>query len=278
MTLGYLASLVQTNMVRLLAYSSIAQSGCFLLGIVAVGSNTLALQSVIVFGAAYVAMNLGAFAMVMVVGRNLDDFKGFGRTAPVAGVAMVILLLSLAGIPPLFGFVGKVLLFGAAIKAGFTWLAIIRHSQQCSGPGGPPAHHRTEVSTGSGRCCLCHSHKTAAAHLCLAGNSGYYADHGHSSSSVALRPVDIACRTKFCCHFVPACNDWKFRASYRLLLVWKGNPEINEKHRIVGYSKNSAVRYTIVSGDLQMFFRVRFAEWENVHPISIAPYKPTQTA
>ncbi len=125
MTLGYLAALVQTNLVRLLAYSSIAQSGYFLLGIVAVGSNTLALQSVIVFGAAYVAMNLGAFAMVMVVGRSLDDFKGFGRHMPVAGVAMVILLLSLAGIPPLFGFVGKVLLFGAAIDAGFTWLAVI---------------------------------------------------------------------------------------------------------------------------------------------------------
>jgi NADH-quinone oxidoreductase subunit N len=125
MTFGYLAALVQTNLVRLLAYSSIAQSGYFLLGIVAVGSNSLALQSVIVFGAAYVAMNLGAFAMVMVVGRNLEDFKGFGRSMPVAGVAMVILLLSLAGIPPLFGFVGKVLLFGAAIEAGFTWLAVI---------------------------------------------------------------------------------------------------------------------------------------------------------
>ncbi len=125
MTLGYLAALVQTNMVRLLAYSSVAQSGYFLLGIVAVGTNTLALQSVIVFGAAYVAMNLGAFAMVMVAGRSLDDFKGFGRRMPVASVAMVILLLSLAGIPPLFGFVGKVLLFGAAIGAGFTWLAVI---------------------------------------------------------------------------------------------------------------------------------------------------------
>jgi NADH-quinone oxidoreductase subunit N len=125
MTYGYLAALVQTNMVRLLAYSSIAQSGYFLLGIVAVGANTLALESVIVFGAAYVAMNLGTFAIVMIVGRSLDDFRGFGRAAPIAGVAMVILLLSLAGIPPLFGFVGKFLLFGAAIEAGFTWLAVI---------------------------------------------------------------------------------------------------------------------------------------------------------
>ncbi len=125
MTYGYLTALVQTNMVRLLAYSSIAQSGYFLLGIVAVGTGVLALQSLIVFAAAYVAMNLGAFAIVMLVGRNLDDFKGFGRTAPVAGVAMVILLLSLAGIPPLFGFVGKALLFGAAIEAGYLWLAIV---------------------------------------------------------------------------------------------------------------------------------------------------------
>lgn len=125
MTFGYLAALVQTNMVRLLAYSSIAQSGYFLFGIVAVGSSALSLQSIIVFGAAYVAMNLGAFAMVMVAGRALSDFTGFGRKFPAAGVAMVILLLSLAGIPPLFGFVGKVLLFGAVIEAGYVWLAVI---------------------------------------------------------------------------------------------------------------------------------------------------------
>jgi NADH-quinone oxidoreductase subunit N len=125
MTYGYLAALVQSNMVRLMAYSSVAQSGYFLLGIVAVGVNALSLQSLIVFGAAYVAMNLGAFAVVMAQGRQLDEFRGMGRSAPAMGVAMVILLLSLAGIPPLFGFVGKALLFAAAIDAGFTWLAVI---------------------------------------------------------------------------------------------------------------------------------------------------------
>jgi NADH-quinone oxidoreductase subunit N len=125
MTYGYLTALVQSNVVRLLAYSSIAQSGYFLLGIVAVGTNALALQSVIVFGAAYVVMNIGAFAMVLVAGRHLDDFRGFGRSSPVAGLAMVVLLLSLTGIPPLFGFAGKFLLFGAAIQAGFTWLVVI---------------------------------------------------------------------------------------------------------------------------------------------------------
>ena len=125
MTFGYLAALVQTNVVRLLAYSSVAQAGYFMLGIVALGTSPLALPSVIVFGAAYVAMNLGAFAVIMVAGRDLDDFKGFGRARPVIGVAMVVFLLSLTGIPPLFGFVGKVLLFGAAIEAGYLWLAVI---------------------------------------------------------------------------------------------------------------------------------------------------------
>ncbi|MFV2035720.1 MAG: NADH-quinone oxidoreductase subunit N, partial [Halocynthiibacter sp.] len=73
MTFGYLAALVQSNMIRLLAYSSVAQSGYFLLGIVAVGGGTLALQSLIVFGAAYVAMNIGAFAIVMVAGRRPEQ-------------------------------------------------------------------------------------------------------------------------------------------------------------------------------------------------------------
>ena len=125
MTYGYLAALVQTNLVRLIAYSSIAQSGYFLMGIVALGASPLAVPGVIVLGAAYVAMNLGAFAIILVAGRNLDDVKGFGRRHPIAGVAMVVFLLSLTGIPPLFGFVGKVYLFGAAIAAGYLWLAVI---------------------------------------------------------------------------------------------------------------------------------------------------------
>jgi len=125
MTYGYLAALVQNNVVRLLAYSSIAQAGYFLLGIVAIGASSLAFQSIIVFAAAYAAMNLGAFALVMQNGRTLGAFTGKGRSHPVTSVAMVIFLLSLAGIPPLAGFVGKFLLFGASIDAGFTWLAII---------------------------------------------------------------------------------------------------------------------------------------------------------
>jgi len=125
MTYGNLAALVQENVVRLLAYSSIAQSGYFLLGVVALGASDLAISSLVVFAAAYAAMNLGAFAVVMVAGRSLGDFAGLGRSRPAAGAAMVIFLISLVGVPPLAGFVGKFLLFGAAIDSGFTWLAVV---------------------------------------------------------------------------------------------------------------------------------------------------------
>jgi proton-translocating NADH-quinone oxidoreductase chain N len=125
MTYGNLAALPQTNVVRLLAYSSIAQSGYFLLGIVALEESELAIPSLVVFAAAYAAMNFGAFALVQRQGRDLDAWRGLGRAAPWAGAAMVVFLLSLVGVPPLGGFSGKLLLFGAAVDAGFAWLAII---------------------------------------------------------------------------------------------------------------------------------------------------------
>jgi NADH-quinone oxidoreductase subunit N len=125
MTYGYLAALVQDSVVRLLAYSSIAQAGYFLLGIVALGTSLLAIESLIVFAAAYAAMNLGAFAVVMHIGRTRGAFSGIGRKNPAVGVAMVVFLLSLVGIPPLAGFVGKFLLFGAAMDAGFIWLVVV---------------------------------------------------------------------------------------------------------------------------------------------------------
>lgn len=125
MTYGNLAALVQTSLLRLLAYSSIAQSGYFLLGVVALGRSDLATASLVVFAAAYAAMNMGAFAVVAVAGRELEDFSGLGRSAVGLGVAMVLFLLSLVGIPPLAGFAGKLLLFGAAMNAGYAWLAVV---------------------------------------------------------------------------------------------------------------------------------------------------------
>ena len=125
MTFGNLVALAQSNVVRLLASSSIAQSGYFLLGGVALGGSELALRSLIVFAAACALMNPGAFAVVSRVGRELAEFTGLGRSAPVAGAAMEVFLISLVGIPPLGGLVGKFLLFGATIDAGFIWLAVV---------------------------------------------------------------------------------------------------------------------------------------------------------
>lgn len=125
MTYGNLAALLQTNVVRLLAYSSVAQSGYFLLGVIALGHGELGLQALVVFAAAYAAMNLGVFAVVMRVGRDLDAYEGVGRFSPALGVAMVVFLLSLVGVPPLAGFVGKLLLFGAALNTGHSVLAVV---------------------------------------------------------------------------------------------------------------------------------------------------------
>ena len=111
MTYGYLAALVQTNLVRLIAYSSVAQSGYFLMGVVALGASGFAVPGILVFAAAYVAMNLGAFAVVLLAGRDLGDLEGFGRNW--AGAAMVVFLLSLTGIPPFFGFVGTLSALGS---------------------------------------------------------------------------------------------------------------------------------------------------------------------
>lgn len=123
MTWGNFAALRQESMPRLLAYSSIAQAGYFLLGVVATGHSPMAAQSLIVFAAAYASMNLGAFAVVASAGLDLAAFAGLARSAPWTAAAMVCFLLSLVGVPPLAGFAGKFLLFGAALDAGFAWLA-----------------------------------------------------------------------------------------------------------------------------------------------------------
>lgn len=125
MTFGNVAALVQNNVVRLLAYSSIAQSGYFLLGIVALGKSRLAVESLIVFAAAYAVMNLGAFAVVLRMGRDIESFTGTARTAVWMGVGTAVFLFSLVGIPPLAGFFGKLLLFSAAVDIGYTWLAVV---------------------------------------------------------------------------------------------------------------------------------------------------------
>lgn len=124
MTFGNVVALWQQNVIRLLAYSTVAQAGYFLLGVVAMRQSMLAEQSLIIFGVAYAVMNIGAFAVVQARGTRLEAYNGIGKLVPWTSVAMTVFLFSLVGMPPLAGFAGKFLLFGAAIDSQFTWLAI----------------------------------------------------------------------------------------------------------------------------------------------------------
>ena len=136
MTAANLAALTQTNMKRLLAYSSIAHVGYILLGAVAVGSVTLpsqaaddGLKGILLYLMVYTFMNLGAFAVIAslrqrdVIGDEIDDIAGLYSRAPVEAVMMFIFLLSLAGIPPLAGFYGKYFIFLSLIESGHYVLA-----------------------------------------------------------------------------------------------------------------------------------------------------------
>ena len=126
---GNIAALVQDNMKRMLAYSSVAQAGYLLIG-VATGSIQGA-EATLYYLLAYGAMTMAAFAVVIIREREVEDgdtigaLQGYGRARPAIGVVMTVAMLSLAGFPPLAGFVGKFLLFGSAVEADMTWLAVV---------------------------------------------------------------------------------------------------------------------------------------------------------
>ena len=127
MTLGNVVALRQTNIKRLMAYSSVAQAGYLLIGLVCFGP--LGMTAIIVYLAAYLAMNLGAFGCITALGDligsdQIDDYRGVAQRAPVLAALLTLFLLSLAGIPPMAGFIGKWLLFSAAIEAGRVGLAV----------------------------------------------------------------------------------------------------------------------------------------------------------
>jgi NADH-quinone oxidoreductase subunit N len=130
MTLGNVAALTQTNMKRLLAYSSIAHAGYILMGVVALSENGA--RALLVYLLAYLFMNLGAFLVVTLVHLHdgtfdLRDYAGLYRRAPLLTVAMGVFLLSLVGIPPLVGFMGKLYVFAAIVEkgSGWWWLAVV---------------------------------------------------------------------------------------------------------------------------------------------------------
>jgi NADH-quinone oxidoreductase subunit N len=132
MTLGNLVAAVQSNVKRMMAYSSIAQAGYILVGFVASvsGNNADGTTAVLFFLLVYVITNLGAFSGIIALanatgGERIEDFRGLAKRAPLLSAGTALCLLSLAGIPPLAGFVSKVFIFTAAWGEGLSWLVII---------------------------------------------------------------------------------------------------------------------------------------------------------
>jgi len=128
MTIGNVVALSQSNIKRMLAYSSIAHAGYLLVGFVA--GSKLGQSGILFYLLSYAFTNLGAFGVIALLGRkgeehtSLDDFAGLGFKYPLMGLAMALFMFSMAGIPPASGFMGKFYLFSSAMKAGFIWLAV----------------------------------------------------------------------------------------------------------------------------------------------------------
>ena len=133
MTLGNVAALVQTNIKRLLAYSSIAHAGYILVAFAMTTpkNSPAGISAVMFYVASYAAMNVGAFAVVSHFANageryvTLEDYEGLGRTSPLLAATLTIFLLSLIGIPMTGGFFAKFYVFSAAVKANLIWLTVI---------------------------------------------------------------------------------------------------------------------------------------------------------
>jgi NADH-quinone oxidoreductase subunit N len=137
MTIGNVVAIVQNNVKRMLAYSSIAHAGYALVGFVAAGAaatpedRSAALSAVAFYLLAYAIMNMGAFAVVTLIARRgdqqttVDDYNGIGFASPVLAFSLSLFLLSLLGMPLTAGFMGKIFVFSAALKQGYIWLVVI---------------------------------------------------------------------------------------------------------------------------------------------------------
>ncbi|HKN18290.1 MAG TPA: NADH-quinone oxidoreductase subunit N, partial [Dissulfurispiraceae bacterium] len=125
MAAGNILALVQTNIKRMLAYSSIAHAGYMLLGII---TGTLeGRQAMMTYMLIYAFMNMGAFAVVILLdkGEEIKDYDGLAKSRPLVAALMLVFMFSLTGIPPTAGFIGKFNIFMAAVNAGYTWLVVI---------------------------------------------------------------------------------------------------------------------------------------------------------
>jgi NADH-quinone oxidoreductase subunit N len=128
MAVGNIMALSQTNIKRMLAYSSIAHAGYALVGLASAGPDGAA--SVMLYVLIYSFMNMGAFGVVIMLrkagvrGEEIADYAGLGKTNKTAAFLMLIFLFSLTGIPPTAGFIGKFYIFTSAVHAGLVWLAV----------------------------------------------------------------------------------------------------------------------------------------------------------
>ncbi len=125
MAVGNILAIVQTNIKRMLAYSSIAHAGYALLGIIA--GTTEGLNAVMTYLFIYAFMNMGAFAIVILLekGESITDYNGLSKSHPLIALMMLVFMFSLTGIPPTAGFIGKFNVFMAAINAGYTWVVVV---------------------------------------------------------------------------------------------------------------------------------------------------------
>ncbi|RIK34342.1 MAG: NADH-quinone oxidoreductase subunit N [Chloroflexi bacterium] len=152
MTLGNVVALVQTNVKRLLAYSSIAQAGYMLVGVASISLSRNpfdGINAVLIYIAAYLFTNLGAFLVVIAIENktgavDISQYGGMIKRAPGLAVLMVFFMLSLAGIPPTAGFMGKFFVFGSAINADLGWLAVIGVTLTPR----PPTRSRLHIAVG----------------------------------------------------------------------------------------------------------------------------------
>lgn len=134
MILGNFAAIAQSNIKRMLAYSSIAHAGYILMALAAAGTagvSDSAVGAALFYLLAYALTNLGTWAIVMAVeraegeGLKLDDYAGLGARRPGMALAMALFMLSLTGLPPTVGFIGKFYVFQATLDAGYVWLALV---------------------------------------------------------------------------------------------------------------------------------------------------------
>ena len=131
MLFGNIAALVQTDVRRLLGYSSIAQAGNIAIGLAAVSAgSTLGPSGVMFFLATYVATTLGAFFAVIAISQRIGsyeigDYAGLIRRSPMLAAVLMLCLLSLTGIPPTAGFIAKIYIFNSAVQAGEQWLIVL---------------------------------------------------------------------------------------------------------------------------------------------------------